>query len=59
MGAMLEADVPMTKRISIASGMAVLVGESPEALNETIRIADERMYMNKTQMKKQNKWSRE
>lgn len=36
--------------------MAVLVGDTPEALSETFRIADERMYMNKAQMKKQNVW---
>lgn len=50
-------DIPVVERVSIASGMAVLVGTTPEALNETFRIADERMYMNKAQMKKQNSWT--
>ncbi len=43
----------LVERVSIACGMAVMVGDTPEALGETIRIADERMYMNKTMMKKQ------
>ncbi len=43
----------LVERVSIACGMAVMVGDTPEALNETFRIADERMYMNKAMMKKQ------
>ena len=43
----------LVDRVSIACGMAVMVGDTPEALNETFRIADERMYMNKAMMKKQ------
>lgn len=53
MESLASEDIPVVQRVSIASGMAVLVGNTPEALIETFRIADERMYMNKTQMKKQ------